>query len=330
MVTWRKNLMLSLAAVWSSALASTCIGEKKAHKRRPSSTFPILCAPPALTAMVLNTLRCSILFLVVHILTPARAIITSDWALLARSRTEYDFVIVGGTLLSHSLCGNAGSVLASRLTENPDFNVLLIEAGPSHEGVQNMFIPGYTSRMAASPYDWNFTCVPQVGLNGRTKTVSRGHILGGSTAISNVSLLSTCLDVIAEMRGISRFLDGMVYTRGAAADYDRWAEVTGDAGWSWSSLLTYFLKAEKWSPPADNHDTTGQYDPAYHSTQGAVGISLYGFPEAADPKILQASDELGGDFHFSSWMETTVCQWVWAGGSRQSRVVKERLPPRLI
>ncbi|KAJ3535537.1 hypothetical protein NMY22_g6440 [Coprinellus aureogranulatus] len=243
--------------------------------------------------MARNNLRCFILLLVVYFLTPALAIITSDWASLARSRTEYDFVIVGG--------GNAGSVLASRLSENPDFNVLLIEAGPSHEGVQNMYIPGYTSRMAASPYDWNFTCVPQVGLNGRTKTVSRGHILGGSTAIN-----------------------GMVYTRGAARDYDRWAEITGDAGWSWSSLLPYFLKLEKWSPPADNHDTTGQYDPAYHSTQGPVGISLYGFPEAADPKILQASDELGGHFTFEldgndgvpmglGWRQSTI-----AGGERQT------------
>ncbi|KAJ3526126.1 hypothetical protein NMY22_g10298 [Coprinellus aureogranulatus] len=229
--------------------------------------------------------------ILVALATPTLAVITSDWDSLPGQHTQYDFVIAGG--------GNAGSVLANRLTENPHFKVLVIEAGPNYAGIQNMYIPGNAFSMSSSPYDWNFTCVPQVGLNGRSKRVPRGHILGGSTA-----------------------LNGMTYARGSAADYNRWADVTGDSGWSWNNMLPYFLKSEKWSPPADNHDTTGQYDPAFHSTQGVVGVSLGGFPEAADAKVMQASAELSGDFAFEvdgndgiplGWMQSTI-----AGGERQT------------
>ncbi|KAJ7488896.1 pyranose dehydrogenase [Mycena latifolia] len=72
--------------------------------------------------------------------------------------------------------------------------------------------------------------------------------------------------------------NGMVYTRGAADDFNRYARLTGDKGWSWDRLLPYFRKSEKLTPPADIHDTQGQIDPYFHGTDGPISVSLTGFP----------------------------------------------------
>lgn len=103
----------------------------------------------------------------------------------------------------------------------------------------------------------------------------------------------------------------MIYTRGPYEDYDRWANLTGDPGWSWHSLLPYFLKvcplglrhkrpmlicndqSEKWSLPADNHNVTGQYDPAFHNTEGIVGVSIPGYPQAISEPLREAAEEIG-------------------------------------
>ncbi|KIJ38730.1 GMC oxidoreductase, partial [Sphaerobolus stellatus SS14] len=76
--------------------------------------------------------------------------------------------------------GTAGPVIANRLTENPRISVLLIEAGPNNEGILNMQVPAFSGRLTNTQYDWNFTTVPQVGLNGRSLAYARGHVLGGS------------------------------------------------------------------------------------------------------------------------------------------------------
>ncbi|KAH6904199.1 hypothetical protein BKA70DRAFT_1432404 [Coprinopsis sp. MPI-PUGE-AT-0042] len=72
-------------------------------------------------------------------------------------------------------------------------------------------------------------------------------------------------------------------------------QLTGDAGWAWDNLLPYFLKSEKWTLPADNHDIGG-YDPAFHSTEGIVGVSLPGYPQAIDETLLEAAQEVGNPF----------------------------------
>ncbi|KAH9483280.1 Pyranose dehydrogenase 3, partial [Psilocybe cubensis] len=69
-------------------------------------------------------------------------------------------------------------------------------------------------------------------------------------------------------------VDDMFYTRGSQDDFDRWANVTGDSGWSWNSLIPYILKSEKWTPPVDGHDTHGQFDPTVHGFNGMVSTSL--------------------------------------------------------
>ncbi|KAF7375803.1 GMC oxidoreductase [Mycena sanguinolenta] len=184
---------------------------------------------------------------------------------------DYDFVIVGA--------GAAGNVVANRLTENPNFSVLVLEAGVSNEGVIDAIVPFFWANLSAEPniYEWNYTTTPQVGLNNRSVPYSRAHILGGCTSHN-----------------------AMVYTRGSAEDYNRWADVTKDPGWSWDSLLPYFFKNEKWTPPADKHDTHGEFNPAVHSTYGINSVSLSGsrWP-IFENQVIQTTREFPEEFPFN-------------------------------
>ncbi|KAF8218290.1 aryl-alcohol oxidase [Mycena galopus ATCC 62051] len=200
---------------------------------------------------------------------------------------QYDFVIVGG--------GTAGLVVANRLTENSAFNVLVLEAGVSNEGVLNSTIPFLVNNLLApNIYDWNYTTTPQSGLNGRVIPYFRAHILGGCSAHND-----------------------MFYTRGSMDDFDRYAALTGDSGWSWDEIFPYFLKNEKWTQPADGHDTSGQFNPAVHSTHGLTEVSLPGFPWPVGPRVLQATQELPNEFPFNldmnsgrplgvGWLQSTI------------------------
>jgi choline dehydrogenase-like flavoprotein len=90
-----------------------------------------------------------------------------------------------------------------------------------------------------------------------------------------------------------------MYTRGAAEDYDEFAKITGDQGWSWKRLQPYFRKNEKWTPPADKHNTTGQFDPRFHSFNGMTSVSLAGSPTPIDGRIIEATTQLGPDYKFN-------------------------------
>jgi choline dehydrogenase-like flavoprotein len=93
--------------------------------------------------------------------------------------------------------------------------------------------------------------------------------------------------------------DYMLITRGASDDWDRFAKVTGENGWSWNEMQTYFKKSEKWSSPKDDHNTTGQFDPDVHGFDGLVHVSLAGYPSAIDDMVINATNELGGEFAFN-------------------------------
>ncbi|KAF5335271.1 hypothetical protein D9758_016225 [Tetrapyrgos nigripes] len=182
---------------------------------------------------------------------------------------EYDYVIVGG--------GVAGSVLANRLTEDANATVLVLEAGGTYDDQLIPHIPFFTTRMPRM-YKWNFTSVPQAGINGDSINYGRGFILGGSSAVN-----------------------GMYYTRGSSEDFERLAAVTEDEGWNWDNIVPYFLKSEKFTPPADGHNTTGDFIPSAHNMGGSgrVAVSLPGFEQSLDNLVIQASQQLGGIFQFN-------------------------------
>ncbi|KAG6861060.1 hypothetical protein C0995_004402 [Termitomyces sp. Mi166 len=181
---------------------------------------------------------------------------------------NYDFIVVGG--------GTGGNVIANRLTENPKFNVLVLEAGPSNADVLSSQVPWLAPTIWNSAYDWNFTTVPQAALGDRSVAFPRGHILGGTSSTNF-----------------------MMYTRGSSDQYDDWAKITKDPGWSWNNLKKYFDKNERWVAPADNHNTTGQFDPSVHDSNGINFVSLAGFPTPIDGRVINATHQLGGQFKFN-------------------------------
>ncbi|KAF9450824.1 GMC oxidoreductase [Macrolepiota fuliginosa MF-IS2] len=204
----------------------------------------------------------------------------------AIANVDFDFIVVGG--------GTAGSVVASRLSENPNLQVLVIEAGPSNANVQDSMVPFNVFSLAGTRFDWNFTSTPQSGLNGRTLPYTRGHILGGSSSINS-----------------------MFYTRGSSDDYNRFAQVTGDPGWSWDNIQSYIRKNERWTSPADQHDTSGQFDPSDHGFSGMTFVSLPGFSQEIDDMVIQTTKQLNHEFPFNldmnsgkplglGWLQSTI------------------------
>lgn len=96
----------------------------------------------------------------------------------------------------------------------------------------------------------------------------------------------------------------MIYTRGSSDDFDRYARISGDSGWSWTSLQPYFKKNERWTPPNDGHNTTGQFTPSVHGFSGINAVSLAGFPTPIDGRVINATHELGGEFSFNQDMNS--------------------------
>ncbi|MYL23187.1 choline dehydrogenase [Halomonas alkaliantarctica] len=125
----------------------------------------------------------------------------------------FDYIIVGA--------GTAGCLLANRLSADPANRVLLIEAG-GRDNYHWIHIPvGYLYCINNPRTDWRFRTEPDQGLNGRSLIYPRGKTLGGCSSIN-----------------------GMLYLRGQARDYDQWAEMTGDDAWRWENCLPDFMKHE--------------------------------------------------------------------------------------
>ncbi|XP_022902933.1 glucose dehydrogenase [FAD, quinone]-like [Onthophagus taurus] len=169
---------------------------------------------------------------------------------------EYDFIIVGG--------GSAGSVVASRLSEIPEWRVLLIEAGmdePTGTQVPSMFL-----NFLGSSIDWGFQTEPEeeACLNEHEARCywPRGKVLGGTSV-----------------------MNGMMYVRGARKDFDDWARM-GNQGWGFNDILPYFLKSE------DNQQID-KMDQGFHSSGGLLTVSQFPYHPPLSKAILKAGEELG-------------------------------------
>jgi choline dehydrogenase len=133
---------------------------------------------------------------------------------------QVDFVVVGA--------GSAGCALTNRLSADPSASVLLLEAGGADDR-EAIRIPRQYFSLWGTDVDWQYVSTPQSGTAGRTHPMPRGRVLGGTSS-----------------------LNGMVYLRGAASDYDRWA-AAGCSGWDWASVRTAFDELETWLRPAVLH-----------------------------------------------------------------------------
>jgi choline dehydrogenase len=145
------------------------------------------------------------------------------------SDTSFDYIIIGG--------GTAGCLLANRLSKDRSRRVLLIEAG-RRDDYHWIHIPvGYLYCIGNPRTDWLYNTEADAGLNGRQLRYPRGKTLGGCSSIN-----------------------GMIYMRGQARDYDQWAQLTGDAGWKWDNVLPYFKKHEDFYKGADEmHGEGGEW-----------------------------------------------------------------------
>ncbi len=143
-------------------------------------------------------------------------------------QSTFDYIVIGA--------GSAGCVLANRLSQNPEVTVCLIEAGGSDKSPLVSVPAGILALYGNPKYDYGYIGTPQAELNNRTIPVNRGKALGGSSTINS-----------------------MVYIRGAASDYDEWADLGCD-GWAYKDVLPIFkqLERNRLGQSVEYHGTDGE------------------------------------------------------------------------
>lgn len=161
--------------------------------------------------------------------------------------SEFDYIVIGG--------GSAGCVVASRLTEDPNISVCLLEAGKADKSVLIHAPAGVAAMVPNGIHSWHYNTVPQRSMNGRVGFQPRGKTLGGSSSIN-----------------------AMMYIRGNKWDYDNWA-AQGNEGWAYEDVLPYFKKAE--------NNETFRDDP-YHGVGGPLNVAELRSPSRFNDFFLEA------------------------------------------
>ncbi|AOY79260.1 GMC family oxidoreductase N-terminal domain-containing protein [Moorena producens JHB] len=196
--------------------------------------------------------------------------------------TQYDYVVIGA--------GSAGSVVANRLTENPETTVLLLEAG-SPDTKPEIQVPMAWLKLLGSEVDWAYFTEEEPYLNRRKLFHPRGKVLGGSSSIN-----------------------GMVYIRGNAQDYDRW-QALGNQGWSYQDVLPYFKKSENQQRGASE----------FHGVSGPLDITDPLAPSTVSKCFVEAAISKGyghnPDFNGKQQEGAGLYQLTVKDGKRQSTAV---------
>ncbi len=164
---------------------------------------------------------------------------------------RFDYIITGA--------GPAGCVLANRLSEDSNVNVLLLEAGGG-DWNPLFHMPAGFAKMTKGVASWGWHTVPQKHMNGRVLRYTQAKVIGGGSSIN-----------------------AQLYTRGNSADYDLWASEDGCEGWDYRSILPYFKRAE------DNQ----RFSDDYHSYGGPLGVSMPAAPLPICDAYIRAGQELG-------------------------------------
>ena len=205
---------------------------------------------------------------------------------------EFDYIVVGG--------GSAGCVLANRLSADRKTRVLLLEAGGKDNYIWVKVPVGYLYCIGNPRTDWCMTTESEPGLNGRALKYPRGRVLGGCSSIN-----------------------GMIYMRGQAADYDGWRQA-GNPGWGWDDVLPYFTRAEDhYAGETEFHGAGGEIRVEQQRLRWEI---LEAFQRAAaEYGVPQIADFNRGDNFGSAFFDVTQRGgWRWSAADAFLKPVKSR------
>jgi len=215
---------------------------------------------------------------------------------------EADYIIVGS--------GSAGCALAYRLSESGQYSVIIIEAGGSDSSPIIQMPAALSYPMNSKRYDWGYQSEPEENLNNRKLVVPRGKVIGGSSSVN-----------------------GMVYVRGHACDYDYWKD-SGAAGWGYADVLPYFKRMEcshhsNWDGEATWRGKNGPL----HITRGKRENPLYdAFVKAGDEAGYELTDDYNGQKQegFGVMEQTIFKGRRWSSASAYLKPALKRKNLRLV